>query len=315
MKIAKWARLFVLIVVAPCVLLLLTPAMSGAQMASTTAAGSATSTQDEIRARLHAVPQGVNWNAKEAGCLAGVAVTGHRGMGQRFRRVGGVLYAENTPRSFTAATDRYGACETESDYQPGCAGMTWTQHDATMNRMTRGSGAFAVRCPRYVRRHPTKRTNDPVATAEQSTDAMNHSTTCLRQLELKSDARFTDDQLRVFAEKEMVSTKSDMCITFNSFDMGLLTRMHEIAKDVHAGFRYGWILHSYDACPTEMPSWVTDVRMTKTNATQACIEQVHELGKRVEVRFVNSVSDFQLWKSLGVDGVLTNSPQLVGALR
>lgn len=250
--------------------------------------------------------------AKEQSCTERVVSFAHRGMVTR-------SIAENTPRGFKAARIA-GACGSETDLRFSRDGNCFIQHDATLDRMTNGTGLIAHRTSSYIRRLRTTESGDRVATCRQVIKDAAESSSRFLLLEIKDGSRAQLSGLMKYALRVQDSAQF---ITFTSGRLGKLKLVDLINKNElksqlgeKAGFKTGWIQFNDRSRPTlsRIPGYVSALMLGRESLTVSYVDAAHKRGLLVSARSVDNGAQYRTSVgTMGADIIVTDSVRAVGS--
>ena len=239
-----------------------------------------------------------------------VEVIGHRGTGPGTRTLFGAARSEDTIGAFTAAM-RAGADGFETDFWPTADDQVVSHHDATLTRMTDGTGAISSWTAADVERLRNQ-SRAPLPTFREILSVMVpvHPDVRLQQ-EFKDGRQFSDELLLELArlDRELVDdVEAQVLVTASQ--LGTLKRFHQLAPDLPLGL----IERSSGRPPlSTVPAWV-DVILIELGAADATyIRRAAARGNEVSLRKVDSVDQLHEAVRLGATRVVTDRPEVLGA--
>ncbi len=94
-----------------------------------------------------------------------------------------------------------------------------------------------------------------------------------------------------------------------SFDYGFMEAFNELAPEIPVGLLGG---SPSDEVLVEVSAWADQINPSFRRVDQAFVERVHELGMTTSVYTVNQEADMRALIDLGVDGIITNRPDVLG---
>ncbi len=250
-------------------------------------------------------------SSKEQTCQEGVVSFAHRGMVTR-------TLPENTTRGFKAARTA-GACGNETDLRFSRDNGCWIQHDATLDRMTNGTGLIAHRPSSYIRGLRTTGSGDRVATCRQVISDAAHSSSRYLLLESKDGNRAQLAELMGYALRVH---KSAEFITFTSGNLSKLRLVNSINKKElknqlgdHDGFKTGWIWFDDHKRPalSVVPSYVSSLMLGQQALSVPYVEAAHKRGLLVSARGVDTRTQYRSTVgTMGADVIVTDRVSAVG---
>lgn len=240
----------------------------------------------------------------------GVVVIGHRGTGPGTRTVHGTAYSEDTLPAFRAAISA-GADGFETDFWPTADGEVLSHHDATLTRMTDGTGTIRSATAEQV----ASLRNDSdahVPTFRETLSALvpAHPAVHLQQ-EFKDGRMFGDALLHELArlDREYVDDVGAQVLVTAS-GVRLLARFHRLAPDLPLG-----LIDRSSGRPrlSTVPAWVDVILIELGAADSTYITQAAARGHQVSLRKVDTVAQLHDAVRLGASRVVTDRPEVVGA--
>jgi glycerophosphoryl diester phosphodiesterase len=238
----------------------------------------------------------------------GLLVTAHRGTGPGTRAVEGRLYSENTIPAFELAL-RSGADGVEADYWPTADGHIAVHHDATLDRMTTGSGDLgSLRWSGIASARMPSGARVPrlAAVAAALAPYGGH-----RQQEIKEGSAFSDTQLRRMVASDLAGVAPEFDrVLYTSSQRTTLLRIQRIDPRV----RVGLIARDSETRPrlSGLPGWLDVVLVDLRAIDAAYVSRAVAAGLEVSARGVDTVADLHLAALIGVTRVLTDRPEVVG---
>lgn len=237
---------------------------------------------------------------------AQIVLIGHAGTGRSTRTIDGRLFSENTIPAFRKAL-AVGADGFEADYRASDDGRLVSHHDATLERMTSGTGLVRGRPWSYLRRlsNPSAA---PVVTAAQVEHALatwgGH-----RQQEIKQGlpGRMLRTLLRIDQER-LSNYPSALLVT--SAELRTLSRVHHVDRRVPLGL----ISRSPKGRPgiANLPRWLDVLLIDYTAADEHYISRARAAGLQVSLRNVDTLHRLHRAVALGATRAVTNRPELLG---
>lgn len=116
-----------------------------------------------------------------------------------------------------------------------------------------------------------------------------------------------DKELRSMPEFRSALRRDDVVV--QSFDHAWLRGYKELAPDVPVGLLFG--TRPTPAQVTEAATWAQQVNPALGVSEEATIDQVHQAGMEIHVWTVNVGQDMRRAARWGVDGIITNYPQVL----
>ena len=238
-----------------------------------------------------------------------VVVIGHRGIGPGTRTLFGAARSEDTIGAFAAAM-RAGADGFETDFWPTADDQVVSHHDATLTRMTDGTGGISSLTAADVERLRNQ-SRAPVPTFREVLSAMVpvHPDVRLQQ-EFKDGRLFSDSLLLELArlDREFVGDV-DAQVLVTSSELSTLERFHELAPDLPVGL----IERSSGRPPlSTVPAWVDVILIELGAADPTYIRQAAARGTEVSLRKVDSVAQLHEAVRMGATRIVTDRPEVLG---
>jgi glycerophosphoryl diester phosphodiesterase len=258
------------------------------------------------RSSLQAAPPrvvGATFAAAPPCPRARVVLVGHRGTGPGTRLIDGRFYTEDTLPAFRKAM-ALGADGFETDYWLTLDAHVVSNHDATLDRTTDGSGLIRSRLWEYVRalRTGSGATVPGLSRVERTMQGYGG----LRQQEIKDGAEFSRAQLTwlLKLDRRYVPARH---VLITSSEMRTLSRVHAIDPAIGTGL----ITRRSTARPSMslLPAWLDVVLIDLRAADATYAEKVHAALHLLSVRNVDTVTDLHRAVALGADRVLTDFPE------
>lgn len=246
-------------------------------------------------------------------------VIGHRGSS--------ATAPENTIASFALAI-RQGADFVESDVQRSKDGALVLMHDTTLARTTDVEQRYPRRSPWRVADFTlaeirtldagswkgARYAGEKVPTLAQVVELVRHTRTGVL-MELKSPSLYPGIEAQVARAWSQVPDYLPTALrthrlVVQSFDVESLRRYHVLAPQVPVGLLG---TPSVTALPA-LARWADEVNPSYGSFDAAYVAQAHRLGLQVLAWTVNTDTDMRAVLDRGVDGVITNRPDLLDAV-
>ena len=246
----------------------------------------------------------------------GVANIAHRGaMG----------YApENTLAAFRLGVDQR-ADLVEADVQRSKDGVLVLMHDTTLTRTTDVEEVFPDRAPWRVSDFTYEEiqqldagswfseeyAGEPVPTMAEMVELIRPTSAGIL-MELKAPALYPGIEQQVAEEFASFpgyvdSTVAAERLVVQSFDWDSMARYHQAQPSVPVGL----LGRPQEALLPELSTWADQINPSFRSFDKAYVDQVHELGMEVHTYTVNQPADMNLVLDRGVDGVITNYPDVL----
>lgn len=246
----------------------------------------------------------------------GVANIAHRGaMG----------YApENTLAAFRLGVDQR-ADLVEADVQRSKDGVLVLMHDTTLTRTTDVEEVFPDRAPWRVSDFTYEEiqrldagswfseeyAGEPVPTMAEMVELIRPTSAGIL-MELKAPALYPGIEQQVAEEFASFPGYVDSAVAaerlvVQSFDWDSMARYHQAQPSVPVGL----LGRPQEALLPELSTWADQINPSFRSFDKAYVDQVHELGMEVHTYTVNQPADMNLVLDRGVDGVITNYPDVL----
>ncbi len=226
-------------------------------------------------------------------------ITGHRGASG--------WAPENTLASFKKAME-IGADYSELDVQLSKDGQVVLLHDATLDRTTTGKGPIAewnladLKTLDAGSWFDEKFKGEPLPTLQEVVDLVKGKMKLNIEIKVSEFNRELAD--KVVALVRTNNFQNECMIT--SFNQPTMEYVREKAPELQVGLIFG---KKYD---DSVFSGNWDVLSSnKANIDQKFMKKAHDSGKKVHVWTVNDEKEMQDLIELGVDGIITNYPDLL----
>lgn len=226
---------------------------------------------------------------------------------------GAAAYApENTLPSFAKAVE-LGADGIELDVHLSSDGVLMVAHDESIDRCSNGTGLIrSMTCEElksydYSYRFPEYR-GVTMPTLEEVFQLIQPTNLCIN-VELKTNKYpypGIEEQCLAMAEKYGLTDR----ILYSSFSRKSLHRMHELNPDLPLALLYGRkrFMGGRDA---DRQPWEALHPEYYVLYLPGEMERYRRMGKRVHVWTVDSPEEVRKLAALGVDGIITNAPDVV----
>ena len=248
---------------------------------------------------------------------------GGRGQGTRARRSlvvahrgGAGLAPENTLAAFRRALE-HGVDALELDVRLSRDGHPVVIHDATVDRTMEGSGAVAALPLAALQALRARGTGGGGVPGLREALALTRGR-CRTFIDVKTDA---GESHRAIEEKVLGAAReggADAGVTFLSFDLLCLRRLRELHGSASLGMLISWAffrVHGRAALGRlmEEAGGLTAERICVHHelATPPLLADLREAGYATDVWTVNDPSAMRRFALLGVDGLITDRPDLL----
>ncbi|GAB2479988.1 hydrolase [Promicromonospora xylanilytica] len=231
---------------------------------------------------------------------------------------------ENTLAAFAVGVEM-GSDLIESDVQRSKDGVLVLMHDTTLTRTTDVEQVFPDRAPWRVSDFTYEEiqrldagswfseefAGEPVPTMAQMIELVRPTRAGIL-MELKSPALYPGIERQVAEEFAgypgyVESAVRAERLVVQSFDWASMERYHEAQPSVPVGL----LGRPAEALLPELSTWADQINPGYTTFDAAYVETVHELGMEVHTYTVNTAGDMNRVLDRGVDGVITNFPDVL----
>lgn len=245
-----------------------------------------------------------------------VVATAHRGASG---------YApENTLAAFRLGVDQ-GADLVESDVQRSKDGVLVLMHDTTLSRTTDVEQVFPERAPWRVSDFTYEEIQRLDAGSWFSQEYAGERVPTLAEMvrlirptrsgilmELKSPALYPGIERQVAEEFASFpgyvrSAVASERLVVQSFDWDSMARYHDVEPSVPVGL----LGRPAEALLPQLSTWADQINPSFRSYDAAYVDTVHALGMEVHTYTVNAPADMHLVLDRGVDGVITNYPDVL----
>lgn len=228
-----------------------------------------------------------------------VKICAHRGSSRR--------YPENTLLAFDAAL-REGADMLEFDIRRTQDGQCVIMHDANVDRTTNGRGSVRTLTYAKVRKLDAGQ-GQRVPNLEESLD---YGQTMLLNIQVYAD----DDEDGVAIADTLSAYFQDSVLQRNAFvtahNQALLQRLREQRPSI----RLCNLQHRHNPnAAVDQPPASQVLQPQVKHVSEDMVRTAHARGLKVNVYFADDLATARRLISLGVDGILTNDPALLVAIR
>lgn len=238
---------------------------------------------------------------------------------------GAMGYApENTLAAFELGVDQ-GSDLVEADVQRSKDGVLVLMHDTTLSRTTDVEEVFPDRAPWRVSDFTYEEiqrldagswfseeyAGEPVPTMAEMVELLRPTRAGIL-MELKSPALYPGVEEQVAEEFASFPGYVESAVraerlVVQSFDWASMARYHEVQPSVPVGL----LGRPAEALLPELSTWADQINPSFRTYDAAYVETVHELGMEVHTYTVNQPRDMHLVLDRGVDGVITNFPDVL----
>jgi len=238
---------------------------------------------------------------------------------------GAMGYApENTLAAFKLGVDQ-GSDLVEADVQRSRDGVLVLMHDTTLSRTTDVEEVFPDRAPWRVSDFTYEEiqqldagswfseeyAGEPVPTMAEMVELVRPTRAGIL-MELKSPALYPGIEKQVAEEFASVpgyvesSVRAERLVV-QSFDWESMARYHEVQPFVPVGL----LGRPTEALLPELSTWADQINPSFGTYDAAYVDAVHEQGMEVHTYTVNLPAEMHLVLDRGVDGVITNFPDVL----
>ena len=242
-----------------------------------------------------------------------ITVTGHRGAAG--------LAPENTLASIQLALD-LGVDRIEIDVQQTKDNVIIVLHDRSLRRTTTGIGFVKTKTFEEIQKHSAGfkfnkyYTKERVPTLEQVIQLIDGRAELL--IETKYSFMYYPNIERHIVNVIKNNNAKAWCKVI-SFNDRALFRVHKLDNEIrtgklfvgkHANLPLSWD-KGVNLKPLKRYHFVDEIIVKHTHATKAIIDRVHAMGKELHVWTVNDVETIDLLVERGVDGIISDYPNLL----
>lgn len=231
---------------------------------------------------------------------------------------------ENTLAAFRTGVDQ-GSDLVESDVQRSKDGVLVLMHDTTLSRTTDVEQVFPDRAPWRVSDFTNEEIQQLDAGSWFSEQYVGEGVPTLTEMvqlirptragilmELKAPALYPGIEEQVAEEFAgfpgyVASAVRAERLVVQSFDWESMARYHEVQPSVPVGL----LGRPSEALLPELATWADQINPGFRSFDAAYVDTVHELGMEVHTYTVNQPSDMHVVLDRGVDGVITNFPDVL----
>ena len=238
---------------------------------------------------------------------------------------GAMGYApENTLAAFELGVDQ-GSDLVEADVQRSKDGVLVLMHDTTLSRTTNVEEVFPDRAPWHVSDFTYEEiqqldagswfseefAGEPVPTMAEMVELLRPTRAGIL-MELKSPALYPGIERQVAEEFASFPGYIESAVraerlVVQSFDWESMARYNEVQPSVPVGL----LGRPDEALLPELSTWADQINPSFRTYDAAYVDTVHELGMEVHTYTVNRPADMHLVLDRGVDGVITNFPDVL----
>lgn len=238
---------------------------------------------------------------------------------------GAMGYApENTLAAFRLGVQQ-GSDLVEADVQRSKDGVLVLMHDTTLSRTTDVEQVFPDRAPWRVSDFTyaeiqqldagswfsEEYAGEPVPTMAEMVEVLRPTRAGIL-MELKAPALYPGIERQVAEEFASFPGYVDSAVSaerlvVQSFDWDSMARYHEVQPSVPVGL----LGRPAEALLPELSTWADQINPGFRSYDAAYVDAVHELGMEVHTYTVNQPADMHLVLDRGVDGVITNVPDVL----
>ena len=231
---------------------------------------------------------------------------------------------ENTLAAFRLGVDQ-GADLVEADVQRSKDGVLVLVHDTTLSRTTDVEQVFPDRAPWRVSDFTyeeiqqldagswfsEEHAGEPVPTLAEMVELLRPTRAGIL-MELKAPALYPGIEQQVAREFASFPGYVDSAVSaerlvVQSFDWDSMARYHQAQPSVPVGL----LGRPAEALLPELSTWVDQINPSFRTYDAAYVQAVHAQGMEVHTYTVNQPADMHLVLDRGVDGVITNFPDVL----
>ncbi|RLD89378.1 MAG: glycerophosphodiester phosphodiesterase [Bacteroidetes bacterium] len=242
-------------------------------------------------------------------------ITGHRGAGN--------LAPENTLSAIKEGL-KYNVDRIEVDVHQTEDGKVVIMHDKTIDRTTNGKGKIKDFTYKELLKFDAgswfsdKFKGEKIPLLEEAMKLIDGKAKFV--IELKDGDEYYPDIVEHVIDIIKKYNATDWCI-IHSFKTGILEQVHQLDPEIElhklfigklsllpvyvsAGFAPEY--YSFEKHP-----YITEYSINYLFANKSIINAIHKRGKKVNVWTIDNFEKFQKLKNLGIDGFITNSPNII----
>lgn len=241
-----------------------------------------------------------------------VIITGHRGAAG--------LAPENTLAAIRKGIS-FNVDRIEIDVQQTADGVVVVRHDETLNRTTNGKGLIKDRTFLEIKKldagssFSSEYKGEKIPSLEEVLQTVNGR--CDLVIEIKKGNDFYPNIVENTIELIEKYNAQDWCI-MHSFNIDALVHAHKLMPELRLHRLFVVKLRglpliydgSIDVLNIEKHPFIEEYSIMYNFANQGIIDQLHKHGKRVNVWTVDDKKHINRLINLGVDGIITDRPDL-----
>jgi len=228
-----------------------------------------------------------------------ISITGHRGAAG--------LAQENTLAAIQKGLEQ--KCDRiEIDVHQTADSVIVLMHDDNIDRMTNGKGKIKNLPYRQLQEYKVKASKaegsvpEKIPTLEEAIEAVKGKAILL--IELKDGADVypgIEENVIALIRKH----KAEKWCMVHSFREKILKKFHTLAPEIPLHLLL--LTGLFNAPPEE---YITEVSVFSRLISKSFIDKVHKDGKKINVWTVNNIDDMLYFIQIGVDGIITDFPDL-----
>jgi len=228
-----------------------------------------------------------------------VSITGHRGAAG--------LAQENTLAAIQKGLEQ--KCDRiEIDVHQSADSVLIIMHDDSIDRLTNGKGKIKHLTYRQLQEYKIKASKsegsvpEKIPTLEEAIEAVKGKAILLIELKEGSDVYPGIEENVVALIRKHDAAKWCM---IHSFKEKILKKVHELAPEIPLHLLL--LTGLFNTLPE---NYITEVSVFSRLVTKSFIDKIHKAGKKINVWTVNNIDDMFYFIQIGVDGIITDFPDL-----
>ena len=230
-----------------------------------------------------------------------IVVTSHRGYGG--------LYPENTILGIKEAL-KLGVHRIEIDVHQTKDSVLVLMHDTSIDRTTYGSGKIKEFSFDELKKHkiPNAGNDESIPSLEEVIQLVNGGTSLL--IEIKKGNSYYPGIEKNIVELIKKHNAIDWCI-IQSFDDDILLKINDLEPQLELHKLLFFTLnYSF-----EKKEHISEFSIYHRFVNEKIIDKIHELQKKVNAWTVNYAKQINDLKNMGVDGIITDHPELIKQIK
>lgn len=243
-------------------------------------------------------------------------------------RGGGALFPENTLEAFTASRDRFGCRFMEIDTHATRDGVPVVIHDPTVDRTTDGTGPVLAHSLEELRRLDAGfRFRGPDSTSWAGRGVriptLDEVLQELQESVISIEIKQHDPPMEASVVEAVRRAGMENRVLLGSSRHGAFLRIQALAPEIPSFFSFRSSIAFFLAAWTGLARWYRpphNALMIPPEygpfrlVTQGIVRTAHRLGLPVIVWTINEPAEMERLLRLGVDGIITDRPDLLAAV-